>query len=505
MKLNNRNRMSGVRVTYSGLISFGINLISIVTGLIFTTIITRQLSQEEFAVWGLIGVFTGYMLVVEPIISFWTVREIARGDNSGKTALLSSGLFSFISISAYILVAYLFGNASGVDLDVLFFTAILIPVRFFRHVVSQINLGHAPQITAYGLLVFEVVKVILGVITIYFFEMGLMGVIITVFIATLGAVIYSIIRSREVLRGKFEKEFLKKWLKMFWLPTFPQISKLVFSSDVVIFTIIIGSVEEVAYWFVAMTIASIILHSTNISKAIYTKMLQGGNKLFFQQNSERLLYFLFPLTAMAITFSEPGLFILNPNYQVAYPIVIFLSLGIFFQALGRVFQEPLSGIEKVDINLKSTFKDYLKSKLVFFPTLRLIQRASYLASLAIILLLLNPIIEEKFDLIIYWSILFLIIQIPHTFYLYKLAKKEFKASFNFILIFKYILTSIVSFGITFIIMKEYLEYRENPFEFIPQLIPFAILSITLYLVITILIDNKTRKLINSILSELKNR
>ena len=40
--------------------------------------------------------------------------------------------------------------------------------------------------------------------------MGLFGVIITIFIATLGALVYSTIRSKEKLRGKFEKEFLKK-------------------------------------------------------------------------------------------------------------------------------------------------------------------------------------------------------------------------------------------------------------------------------------------------------
>ena len=71
-------------------------------------------------------------------------------------------------------------------------------------------------------------------------------------------------KSKELI---IQKGFLKKWLKMFWLPTFPQISKLILSSDVVIFTIIVGSIGEVAYWFVAMTIAATVLHSTNISNA----------------------------------------------------------------------------------------------------------------------------------------------------------------------------------------------------------------------------------------------
>jgi len=56
--------MSGIRVTYSGLVSFGINLISVVTGLVFTLIVTRKLSVEEFGTWGLIN---GIIIQLSPI------------------------------------------------------------------------------------------------------------------------------------------------------------------------------------------------------------------------------------------------------------------------------------------------------------------------------------------------------------------------------------------------------------------------------------------------------
>ena len=206
---------------------------------------------------------------------------------------------------------------------------------------------------------------------------------------------------------------------------------------------------------------------------------------------------------MAIIFAKPGLYTLNPNYEIAYQIVIFLSIAMFFQALSKVFFQSLLGIEKVDTNSKSTFKDYIKSRLVFIPTLRLIQRGSYLASLTVMLIILNPIVNEKIDLIVYWSILFIAVHLLPTFYAYKLIKKEFKPKLNLLTITKYFVTSIVAFGTTFVIMEEYLEYKENIFEFIPGFIPFVVLSIMLYLGITFLIDKKTRKLANSILLELK--
>ena len=75
--------MSGIRVTYSGLISLIITFSTVVTGGIFTLIVTRQLSPEEFGTWGLVGALTTYVIIIEPIISSWALRETARGDKSG--------------------------------------------------------------------------------------------------------------------------------------------------------------------------------------------------------------------------------------------------------------------------------------------------------------------------------------------------------------------------------------------------------------------------------------
>nr|NIQ15212.1 hypothetical protein [Candidatus Dadabacteria bacterium] len=88
--------MSGVRVTYSGLIAFLASITTVVTGLFFTVIITRELSQDEFGTWALIGTLTSYVLFMRPTIAYWCTREIARGEESGKTALSSMGMFASI-------------------------------------------------------------------------------------------------------------------------------------------------------------------------------------------------------------------------------------------------------------------------------------------------------------------------------------------------------------------------------------------------------------------------
>ena len=122
--------MSKIRVTYSGLFSFVIGLFSVGTGLIFTLIITRSLSPEELGTWSLIGGLTVYVLILEPMIAYWATRESARGEKSGKTAVISNGLFSSIGIAIFLIASYFTGNQTDVEQQILFFGVILVPIFF---------------------------------------------------------------------------------------------------------------------------------------------------------------------------------------------------------------------------------------------------------------------------------------------------------------------------------------------------------------------------------------
>ena len=82
--------MSNIRVTYSGLIQFVVGLIIIIAGFVSTLIVTRSLTVEEFGTWRLILGVIVYALAIQPMISFWSTREIARGVESGKTAIISN-------------------------------------------------------------------------------------------------------------------------------------------------------------------------------------------------------------------------------------------------------------------------------------------------------------------------------------------------------------------------------------------------------------------------------
>lgn len=497
--------MSGIRVTYSGLISFGVGIISVMTGIIFTLIITRQLSLEEFGTWNLIGGLITYVMIFEPIISYWAIRQTSRGLKIAKTAVITSGFFSCGGIIAYIIIAYFVGQQSDAVKDVLFLAAILVPMMFVKQTLNSINLGWKPQSVSYGLLVFESTKIPAAMIFVYFLDLGIMGAILSTFVAYVGNIIILVIYARAQLKDRFNRKIVKRWLSLSWLPIYPGVASLVYSLDVVIFSVITGSVIGIAFYSVALTIAALVAHSGLISQAIYPKLLGGGKREHLQENLIKFLYFGIPLTALSITFAKPALFALNPVYDVAVIVVIIMTIRAFLYVLTGVIVQTLRGIETVDMNEESTFKDFIKSKLFSIPTIILMQSSLYVVILTIGILLLKPVVSTGLDLVVYWAIISLVTQIPFLMYFYSVTKKSFSIFVDRGSLFRYLFVSIGVFGATYILVEKFLVYKNSIYEFLPNVLFFVLIAITGYLAITYLIDLKTRTLFKAIINEIKNK
>jgi hypothetical protein len=491
--------LSNIRVTYSGLISFAISLTSVLTGLIFTIVVTRRLSQEEFGTWALIGGLITYVLVIEPIISYWTTREIARGVESGTTSLVSSSIFSIFGLIGYLIIAFFVGQKVGINLDFLYFAALLVPVIFLTKTLNAINAGWKPHSISFGYLAFELTKIPAAFLLIYFLDLGLIGAISATIIAHIANIIVLFWYAKSKLKESFKIKTLKKWLNLSWLPLYPALNQLLLALDVAIYSTITGSVFGLAFWAVGNSIANFVGQSDHISKGLYPKLLESGKSEFIQENLLLSFYFAIPLMIVAITFAKPGLFILNPLYISAVPIVIILSFKVFLDMFFGVYFYAMLGLEKVDLK-NSTFKEYLKSKLFFLPTIRLIQFSSYIALLTIMLLVTK--IEDELTLVIYWALISLGTEILSVLYMHKIAKKEIMLKINWNIVMKYFVVSIVTSGIAYVLMNKFLIYDESVYVFLLNLIPYLIISLFGYLGITYCIDKRTRRLLSSIINEL---
>lgn len=497
--------MSGVRVTYSGFVSFGIRLISIITGLFFILIVTRQLSPEEFGTWGLINGVIVYAIIIHPVVTYWSTRETARGENTEKTAISMTSFLSVIGMAVYLLIAYISGVNSDADTSILLFATILIPIIFINEGLNAIVSGYKPQVRSYGFLIFEITKVPVALILVYFLKLGLEGAILASFVAYMANTILLFIFVRKKLHGKWQKKYVKKWFKLFWVPIYRKIPGLISMSDVVIFSIITGSVVGVAYYTAARTIGFLVFHSRSIGMGVYPKLLQGGHEKILRDNLMIYFYVAFPIIILSITFAKPALFALNPIYQIAVPVVILLTLRQFITSLNMLLFSGLQGIEKVDVDDGATVKDYLKSKLILFPTFQMIRHGVYVVSLVIILIIIGTNTDNQIELVIYWALIGLIVEIPLFLYIVTLAGKSFTLKLNYFRILKYLISSFVVFGIIYFIMEEFLIYNENIIVFLPNVMIFVFLGGFGYLGITYVIDDNTRVLVKSILKEITGK
>ena len=494
--------LSNIRVTYSGLIGLIIGISTIFTGMIFMLIITRTLSQNDFGTWGVISGILPFVIIFEQIIPYWVRREIARGINSAKTAILSSGFLSSSGILIFYIVSLILSQNSDIDQNILLFGIILVPAIFLNRILNAINLGWKPELTSYAQLVLSLSQIPLAFVLILILKLELLGLILTIFLATLVSISFQIYFARKKLKNTFQFKFLKQWLKVFWIPTYPTLILLISKSDILIFTLITNSVLGISFWIAALVITAPISQVGLVSRSVYSKLL-STKSVDVGDNLTLVFYFALPFTSLAIVFSRPALFALNPLYEFVFLLVVILSIRVFFNTLNDILESYILGTERVDFDKNSVFKDFISSKFFSIPSIRFIQYTIYIILLIVGLIILTSQNASEYSLLIYWASIATITTLPTTVYLYIQTRKNLHLELDIKSIAKYLITCIFVFSIVFYFSETYLVYDENLMEFLPGFLLYLPIGIISYLVITYFIDKRIKFLVHAIINEIK--
>jgi len=497
--------LSNIRVTYSGLIAFAVSIAGLVTGTFFVVIVTRQLEPEEFGIWTLISSMVYYVGIIEPLISYWTTRQIVRGEQIGKTAFFTGSIFSIGGFTVYSVVAIFVSASLGASFEVLILASVLIPLNMISGVVSSISAGYKPQITSYGVITFEVSKLPLGFIFVYIAQWGIVGALLTIIFASSLRTILLVIMTREMIVGAIKFSTIKFWLKMSWLIAYQNISGIVFRLDVMLISFATTSFTSLAFWGAAQTIGYMVIHSGQIAQALYPKLLAAGKKEIAEDSLKKTIFFALPILAASIVFAKSGLNILNPQFVDAVYAVYFIALAAFSNTIRGVFYSILYGYETVDISKLASFKEYVKSKLFFIPTLDYVWTGSYVAILAFFLIFLKTPEMSEIFIVTVWSSILLAVSIPTTLYVIILVIRQHKISIPYLSITKFLGAAFLASIIVFLISEEIVTYHESIFDFLPEILPIILLGGIIYLGITYAIDDSTRKLIKLILTEFSRK
>lgn len=496
-------KLNKIRVNYSGFLAFFSGLLSVAFGLIFSLIVTRRLSPENYGTWGLLFSIVNYLLISEVIISYWTTRQIARGENIGKSSILSSLLLSILIIPIFIGYTFLISENTETKFEILLLGVLLIPLVFISQTISGVNLGHSPHLVSSSHLIFQLTKILLAIITVLILHLDIFGVVLAMIAAYLVKIIFQLYFARDKLKDKFSFKKLKSWIRLSWVPLFGHISSFLTTIDVAIYSIITGSVIGIAYFQAAYSIAAIVQHSGVISQALYTKLLANKSYDNIKNNLNYSLYLAVPLIGITIVFSKPALFALNPIYQNGWPIVVALSFRVFFQALRTIPTYIIWGTEEVDIETNPKFSKLLKSTFFKIPKFSIFFYSGYVLILVLFLYFFKLSNLTEIEIVTWWAIIGLLIEISFSLFLWSNSQKIVKLSFPTQAFLKYV-GGVFAFVIFFIFTSEsLLKYEEKLFDFLPSLLLELFLCVFIYLSVTFVIDKETRVLFRLIINEIR--
>src|SRR5512138_2458733 len=97
---------SEIRLRYSGFIVFAAQILSLLTGIVFTLLLTRNMKTAgEFGAWSFIFYLTSLFILLSGLFPFWATRFVARRKSGAtKTALSANIILALVSIIVYLII-----------------------------------------------------------------------------------------------------------------------------------------------------------------------------------------------------------------------------------------------------------------------------------------------------------------------------------------------------------------------------------------------------------------
>ncbi|MGQ9718701.1 MAG: hypothetical protein ACUVWK_02485 [Nitrososphaerales archaeon] len=494
--------MSNIRLRYSGLITYGTRIMSIFTGLMFSIIVTRRLTEADFGIWILVGLMVSYVLFPASISNYWITRYIARGVKVAKTGMIMNLAFAPIAAIVYILASI--PIAQSVQSPSIYFLVAGIQVILYYAIstLESIAQGIRPEVPSYGFFVFEIAKVVLVIWLVLESGRGLIGAILAIAIAQIAQILLLAFKIKDAIIGHFDKELAKKWLKVFWLPIFGAISGILSNFDGLIVPALTGSPIPLTYFKIPGIISAVITYSGSLAIALYPKLLAGGGRKDVETSIRFVLMFGIPMSVGAFVLAQPLLYLLNPTYADLLWILRVMIPASLIVSLSGIFSTVLVGTEKVELNLNSKFKDFMKSNLFIVPSITYVSSAFYILGLVMIVYFSIVWGFDYIFLVILWSILSLIVTTSSTVYRWILARRVMDFKFPFINFLKYFFCSCIM-AIVLQLLEINLTYIPTFSVYIISVLALVGFGAFVYFIMLLTIDREFRSIVIATFNNLR--
>lgn len=494
--------MKDIRLRYSGLVNFASKILSVVTGLLFTIIVTRRLSEETFGTWQFYSDLLYYFIIPSFIVNYWLVRDLRRGRQVVKSGVFSNSIMSIISTLLFLILSPLFSSQVFIDIPVVFAFMLWIIIMYHASSLESVFQGVKPQVIGYGILVFEFSKVIIGAILVGYMRIPLLGAVLSVDLALLIQLLYYSLNLSGYLKRSFSLEDLRRWFKMSLVPLISRAPGFIKILDVLVLTFITGSILPVAYVKAANTFAMVIGFSEALTIGLYPKLLSGGTGKDVEDSVELVLMFLIPMVLGQLVLAEPMLYLLRRGYGQLYNVLRVASLCYAIIVFKRIFSTVIQGIEKVDADEDITLRKVAGSYLIKVPLIEIAGSLLYIIVLSLTVKILHDAGSSPVLISLASICCFLLINIVIALYYLRTSKKLIKFHFNISRIFKFLISGIAMSIMLYIFYPESAK-SEQIFIVMVSLMPVILLGIIVYFTMLFAIDGEFREFLKSVLKSLR--
>jgi len=361
---------SDIRLKYSGLIVFASYVLSVATGLAFVLMITRNVSIEEFGVWGNVSDLSNYFILLSGIIPFWAIRFVAREHGgAAKTGFIANIFISVAATSIYLALV-------PIVLHAILYTIASAQI-FELHLTSALEAvlsAKQPQTIGYAVLIFEACKVLLGFTLIILLKLGLQGALYSIIISyTIRIAFYMKLTARE-LKERVNWSYLKEWLKASPINIYNIVGNRIAAFTLILLFVYGGELAR-AYHGAAATFTGIIGYSSLLAFALYPRLLSESNSEDVSVSLRLVMTFAIPMTVGVMILSDSYLTILNVDFAEAKPVLLLLAINALCLTSSQIFDTVVLGTERLDAKAKIPFRKIVESRLFLLFTLSYIQAA----------------------------------------------------------------------------------------------------------------------------------
>lgn len=361
-----------IRIQYSGFIIFAAKLISILTGMIFTLLITRYTTPEEYGTWSNIFDLAAYFLFLAGAVPFWATRFVARRKEGAiKTSFSANLIIALISTSIYLLMVPLLTSALNITgaYLMLYFLVATYMIEYSLIIVMEACLrAEKPQALGYGLLIEEVCKISIAYLFIVQFNQPLLGAMISIIAAVLIQLFYYAKLVWRQFSQKIQWGYMKEWLKGSIASIYNLIGNQV-AAFILILLFIYGGNDARGYFQAAFAIGNLVTYSFFLSFALYPKLLAKNSLEDVTDSLKMVLMFAIPMTAAIIAMPDSFLTILKEQYAEATITLSVLAIDGFLMTISQFYTNVLFGVEKIDEEAKIPLKQLVESDLFKIFTL----------------------------------------------------------------------------------------------------------------------------------------